>query len=555
MKEKDIKNRTAIYVRVSTTKESQKDSPEHQEGICREKARQLGLNVLEDCIYEDRDTGTNIMSRPAIMQLIGDVKQNKFDVVIFASLSRFSRDTLDSLSLKRTLVNTLGIRLISLDEGYDSFMHDDELKFQIISAVNQKLSEQISFSSRRGIRQSALKGNFIGSIAPYGYRKVTIEDDNKTLKKTLKIVQEHADIVKLIFQLYTAHKMGEKQIVIYLNEEKKVLSPKNGLWGITTIQRVLQNEAYTGVNVFGKYETKTVYNDVQDLSNRSKRLVQRDESLWERSHNPITHDPIISKEVFDLAQEIRLQRGGGKRGGIRYNKNLFAGLIYCAQCGTAMVTMKSKSRSTNKSGKEYRYLICSRRRRLGDAGCNNNFWLPYHPFKEDLLSSISDQIGDISSVETLFAKYRDLIQIDQKDSEKQISQLEKLIETNRQMLFELRKQKMQGVVDEKQFDYERKKYELLINQSEHKLDELRRDIDKKNDLQELYDEIKDSLDDLLTLNFDDTDEFDELKLIIRKLINNITVDRNGNISVRTTFGLHLNENTSSANEVAAGKQS
>lgn len=554
MKEKDIKNRTAIYVRVSTNKESQKDSPEHQEAVCREKARQLNLNVLEDYIYEDRDTGTNIMGRPAILQLIRDVKQNKFDVVIFASMSRFSRDALDSISLKRALVNTLGIRLISLDEGYDSFIHDDELKFQIISAVNQKLSEQISFSSRRGIRQSALKGNFIGSIAPYGYKKVTIKDKNKDLK-TLAIIEEHAEIVRLIFQLYTAHKMGEKQIVNYLNEEKKVPSPKNGLWGITTIQRILQNEAYTGVNVFGKYETKTVYNDVQDLSNRSKRLVQRDESLWERSHNPITHDPIISKEVFDLAQEIRLQRGGGKRGGIRNNKNLFAGLIYCAQCGTAMVSMKSKSRSTNKSGKEYRYLICSRRRRLGDAGCNNNFWLPYHPFKQDLLSSISDQIGDISSVETLFAKYKDLIQIDKKDSEKQIAQLEKSIEINRHLLFELRKEKMEGTIDDKQYEYERKKYELAISQSEHKLNELRRDLDKKNDLQELYDDIKDSLDDLLTLNFDDTEEFDELKLIIRKLINNITVDRNGNISVRTTFGLHLNENASSANEVAAGKQS
>lgn len=97
--------------------------------------------------------------------------------------------------------------------------------------------------------------------------------------------------------------------------------------------------------------------------------------------------------------------------------------------------------------------------------------------------------------------------------------------------------------------------ESAISQSEHKLDELRRDIDKKSDLKELYDDIKDSLDDLLTLNFDDTEEFDELKLIIRKLINNITVNSNGDISVRTPFGLDMNENASSADEVAASLQS
>jgi site-specific DNA recombinase len=153
----NFNTRTAIYVRVSTTKESQKDSPEHQEGICREKARQLSLEVPESNIYEDKDSGTNIINRPAIQQLIKDAQDRKFFIVIFASLSRFSRDTMDSLMLKRTLVDSLGVRLISLEEGYDSLIDGDELKFQIISAVNQKMSEQISLSSKRGIRQSALK--------------------------------------------------------------------------------------------------------------------------------------------------------------------------------------------------------------------------------------------------------------------------------------------------------------------------------------------------------------------------------------------------------------
>ncbi|MEK5256575.1 recombinase family protein [Paenibacillus sp. FSL F4-0125] len=541
--------RTAIYVRVSTTKASQKDSPEHQEAVCREKARQMDLEIIEGNVYEDRDTGTNIINRPAIQQLVNDAKKRRFDVIIFAALSRFSRDSLDSLSLKRIIVDTLGIRLISIDEGYDSLYNNDELKFQIISAVNQKMSEQTSFSSRRGLRQSALKGNFIGSIAPYGYKKIVIDD-----KKTLVPEEDTKEIVQLIFQLYTAHKLGEKEIVNFLNEVKKVKSPKGGFWGVTSIQRILQNEAYTGVNVFGKYESIVVYSSTEYLSDRSKKLVQRDKSKWEKAHDSQTHEAIISKEIFILAQELRLKRGGGKRGGIRNNKNLFSGIIQCAHCGSAMVTMKSKSRSNSKAGKEYRYLICSKRRRQGNVGCNNAFWLPYHPFKEDLLTSISDQIGDISSVELLFNKYKDLINVDQKENEKKITKLEKQIASNRTMLFQLRKDKTLGEIDEKQYSYEKKQFESELLELEYQLEEYCKDVEKKNDLQELYDEIKDSLDDLLTLNFDDEEEFEELKSIIKKLIHKITVDREGNISVKTTFGLQLAETSIVENEIAAGKQ-
>lgn len=541
--------RTAIYVRVSTTKASQKDSPEHQEAVCREKARQMDLEIIEGNVYEDRDTGTNIINRPAIQQLVNDAKKRRFDVIIFAALSRFSRDSLDSLSLKRKIVDTLGIRLISIDEGYDSLYNNDELKFQIISAVNQKMSEQTSFSSRRGIRQSALKGNFIGSIAPYGYKKTVIDD-----KKTLVPVEGTKEIVQLIFQLYTAHKLGEKEIVNFLNEVKKVKSPKGGFWGVTSIQRILQNEAYTGVNVFGKYESKVVYSNTDNLSDRSKKLVQRDQSKWEKAHDPQTHEEIISKDLFNLAQELRLQRGGGKRGGIRNNKNLFSGIIQCVHCGSAMVTMKSKSRSNSKEGKEYRYLICSKRRRQGNVGCSNAFWLPYHPFKEDLLTSISDQISDISSVELLFNKYKDLINVDQKENEKKITKLEKQITSNRTMLFQLRKDKNLGEIDEKQYAYEKKQFESELLELEYQLEEYCKDVEKKNDLQELYDEIKDSLDNLLTLNFDDEEEFEELKSIIKKLIHKITVDREGNISVKTTFGLQLGETNILENEVGVGKQ-
>src|SRR5690606_24658742 len=157
---------------------------------------------------------------------------------------------------------------------------------------------------------SALKGNFTGSVPPYGYRKAVIDG-----RKTLVPDETERHVVRDIFEMYAFRLLGEKAIVRALNQ-RLIPSPKGGLWGVTTIRRILQNEAYTGVNVFGKYETVKVHR-LDDLHDRRNKLVQRDRKAWERSPIGRTHEPIIEPELFERAQAVRLQRGGGRRGGVR----------------------------------------------------------------------------------------------------------------------------------------------------------------------------------------------------------------------------------------------
>jgi Site-specific recombinases, DNA invertase Pin homologs len=509
----------AIYVRVSTTKASQKDSPEHQEGICREKARIMGLETPDDLIYEDRDSGTSIVERQAIRQLLEDAKAGRFQAVLFASLSRFSRDLVDSMALKRMLVDALKIRLISIDENYDSGVDQDEFKFQIFSAVNQKQSEMISLSSRRGIRQSALKGNFTGSIPPYGYRKAVIDG-----RKTLVPDEAESAVVREIFRLYTANRLGDKAIAIVLNE-RGIPSPKGGAWGVTTIQRILQNEAYTGVNVFGKYETVKVHS-LTDLHDRRKKLVQRDKSEWERSVIGRTHEPIIDQEMFRAAQEIRLQRGGGRRGGVRNRKNVFAGLIFCGLCGASMVSLKSK---------EYRYLVCSRRRRQGDAGCRNEYRLPYEPFRDALLADLADKMSAVAPAEEWFEKHCGLIRDDPPEHEREIAELDARIRRCREAIYTLRKDWVDGRLDREQMEFEKSRFEQELRLLEERLAEKKANAPRRGDMDGVHRNVRDALEDLLELNFDDEEEFDELHLILRKLIEAIAVARNGVVMVRTSF--------------------
>jgi DNA invertase Pin-like site-specific DNA recombinase len=520
--------KAAIYVRVSTLKEAQKDSPDHQKNVCLEVARYHGLQVYEEFIYEDRDTGTNIVDRPAIQQLVRDAKRGAFNVIMFSSLSRFARDTADALDLKRKLVNALGLRLVSLEENYDSDIDQDELKFTIVSAVNQKMSEQISHSSRRGIRQSALKGNFTGSIPPYGYKKQTIAG-----KKTLVPDEKTKDIARLIFTLYVLNKMGEKEIVNYLNE-RGIPSPKGGIWGITTIQRILQNEAYVGRNVFCKYEQKKVYTNIADMSQRKNKLVQRDKKEWEYAHNPHTHEAIIEEEMFTKAQEIRLQRGGGKRGGIRNRVNVFAGMIKCAHCGSSLVSMKSKTRSQ----KEYRYLICSKRRRQGPKGCENDSWIPYERFRDDLLGMISSRMRSITSPEELLERHKSSIRIDTVNTEKRLKEIEERIIVNRKLLSDLRREKLLGEIAEEQYKFEKEQCEKKIDKLEWEKAQIEQEISKKDDLYLLYEEVQDALDEMLDLDFE---KFDELHLVVKKLIESITVNKEKEIHVKTMFGIELQE--------------
>ncbi|NMI04798.1 recombinase family protein [Paenibacillus sp. SZ31] len=507
----------AIYVRVSTTKESQKFSPEHQRMDCEEKARQLSLKVREEYIYVDRDSGTSIVGRPSIQTLIEDATKGCFKTILFSSLSRFSRDTYDSLGLKRILVDKLGLRVVSLDENYDSEVDKEEFKFQIFSAVNQKLSEQISISSRRGIRQSGMKGNFLGTIAPLGYDKVKV-DDRKTI-----VPNERAILVQLIFDMYVNQKMGEKEIVKYLNKEE-IPSYKGGKWGITSVERILTNEIYTGKNIFNKFTVVKVYNDINNMSDRSKKLVKRDKELWEESGKQ-THEAIISEELFRKAQEVRLKRGGGKRGGVRNKVNVFAGIIKCKHCESSLNIVTSNGKKNT-----YRYLVCSKRRRQGETGCGNHNRIPYDDFKDALIQSLSEKLrAKIKSGKaiTITKKARE-------DTGKLIIKLEKQIQNARKLLFEIRKQKLNDEIDDEQYEFEKEQYEQEIKQKQAQLSKMKDDLERDLNDNEQFNEIIISLDELSNLS--QFTEVDQVNLILKKLVSNITVDNANNVEIHSVLG-------------------
>lgn len=526
MHKNNINSKARAYVRVSTLKDAQKDSPEHQEGLIRERA--LSDNMDIDQVYTDKGTATNIIEREDVQQMVEDAKQRKFNTIYFASLSRFSRDTLDAISLKRILVNALGVRVISIEDMYDSGKEDNEMVFTMISSVNQQQSENTSKSSKRGIRQSAKKGNFTGSVPPYGYKKVVVDG-----RKTLEVVPEEAAVVRDLYDRYVNQGMGEKSLTVYLND-LGIPSSKGGVWGLSSVQRILQNENYTGFLVYGKMESIKVYEDVNDLQNRRKKLVQRDKGAWEKTEFQ-THEAIVSKELFDEAQRIRLIRGGGSRGGRRSYVNVFAKFIFCKHCGSAMVTMASGRERKSGDMTYYRYLMCSKRRRQGVNGCDNSSWVPYYELRDGLIQQIIERLSRVGEgIEGLDKAAEKQLIIQAKDFEKDITKLEKQISNNRRLLFEIRRQSMNDEIDTEQYEFEKSQYEKEIKDSELKLMGLNKRSEELKNKERVLKEVGKSVNALKSIT-----NLDDVELVrgpLSKLIQRIEFDKDGEIDIHSFLG-------------------
>ena len=520
------------YVRVSTQKDSQKDSPEHQISMIIKHAAFEGVTLTNNDFYEDRSSATTIMDREDVQQMIEDAKKGGIRSIWFASLSRFSRDVIDAVSLKRILVNALKIRVVSIEDGYDSAKKDDELLFNIKAAVNQNTSGDISTSSRRGIEESAEAGNYIGSIAPYGYKKVIIDDIRMKSgkRKTLEVLPDKAEIVRMIYDLYVNQGMGEKSIVLYLNGENErgevYPSYKGNGWGLTSVQSILQNENYTGFNVYGRHTTEVAYDDLNNLMNRRKKLVKKPKAEWKKTKFP-THEAIISKEMFDRAQDLRLQRGGGLRGGRRSFVNVFAKMIFCKECASAMVTMAGKA---GKDGKEYRYLMCSRRRRMGASGCTNDKWIPYAEMRDELINGILLRLR--VRLKEFERGVREIgVRVPGGDHDKEKRKLEKRVEDNRRLLFQIRRQNMLGELDKSQYEFEREEYDKEITEAEKRLSQIEAEQRRVIDIGRISSEAQKAIQGLTKLSsFEDVEK---VRPLLMQCVQRIEVDKGGEVMIET----------------------
>lgn len=367
-----------IYARSSLGRAKQGDTVEHQVEMIKEFAKRSNLNVIFDdrFIYEDDGDSaykTTLLQRSSMKRMIEDIDKGLIKWVFFKGISRFARDSAESISTAKRL-NNKGVRVISLEENYDSF-RDDPTMFQIYSVMAEQESRKTSIRVSLGNKQKARNGLWSGTIPPLGYVKIKDLQDEE-LKKTLLSEGKHphslypdgyAHIINKIFTMFVHEDMGRKKIVSYLNDmgyrtnRGKVFQEKH-------VVDILRNRVYVGDIVYGK----TRYNYVED-EERKKKIqvtVHVDEEDWAIKEN--AHPPIIDRKLFEMAQNKLDVNKNKFNFGRRFNaaRHPLTGLLKCNKCGSPMICQKRTNTKKDGTKLEYRYYVCSTYHRKGRHVCD-----------------------------------------------------------------------------------------------------------------------------------------------------------------------------------------
>lgn len=371
--------RAAIYVRVSTDSDAQKDSPDNQIATCKEYAQEHDMTVSSEFIYNDAGvSGTEMEQRREVQRLLHDARCGRFDVVLFVAISRFSRDLSDALQMKKRLETVYGIRMVSIEEGYDSAIdgRNSEMVFTVHAMLAAHKSQEMSKAIQRGLRQSAKRGRHTGNIAPFGYAKGS---DGR-----LRLDPMTAPIVVDIFQMYQSG-LGCQAIARILNDRhvptaSVLAARRETLWQASTVRNMLRNPVYIGTIVAHRYTSLPDVTQSRQADSRITRLQTRDEDEWISVEH--AHPSIVDLPLFSAVQSLMDDKSQNK--GLKQTSNLLAGKLYCRECQSKMVIVSSRPRKS----RTYRYIVCSRVRRLGPKACENHAKLRY----EDVIGAVLQQL-------------------------------------------------------------------------------------------------------------------------------------------------------------------
>jgi len=331
--------RACAYCRVSTDSEDQKTSYDSQR-IHYKNYIEENPNYEFVGIYADEGiTGTQTKKREQFNQMMSDALNGKIDLIIAKSISRFARNTVDTLNCVRTL-REHDVDVYFEKENIHTLGLSNELFLTLYSAFAQAESESISENVKAGVRMKMKRGELVGKYAPFGYLY------DKELNK-LVIDESKKDIIIYIFEEYSKG-IGFRTITLNLNE-LGIPSPTGRKWCHASVRRVITNEKYVGDLRSGKYYSDNV------ISHKRKVNYGEKEQYFTSNH----HEAIISRELWNKCQEILEKRSkivklDGNRDKFS-RKYPFSSKIYCGICGERFIRRSYKIRSNNK---EVAYWIC-----------------------------------------------------------------------------------------------------------------------------------------------------------------------------------------------------
>lgn len=366
--------RVAAYCRVSTDSEEQLTSYEAQRTYYTDKIMSNPEWTMAGLFADEGITGTSAQKRPEFLRMICQCRQKKIDLILTKSVSRFARNTVDSLKYVRIL-KELGIAVFFEEQNINTLDADNEMLLTIHSAFSQAESETMSSRVKWGKREAMREGKAIIQYNRlYGYRR---GDNNKP-----EIIPEQAEVVRRIYQQYLTG-ASLRMIQDTLEGEQVLNVAGKPEWSLNVIRNILTSEKYCGDVLMQK-----TY-----ISDCISRKTIRNNGQLPKYLLPDHHEAIVDRQTFDAVQAEMARRSAGRSpsrknaptGRTSYaSKYALSERLVCGECGTLY-----RRCVWAKRGKKRTVWRCVSRLDYGTKYCHNSPSLDEEPLQRAILTAIN----------------------------------------------------------------------------------------------------------------------------------------------------------------------
>ena len=369
----DISLRVTFYARVSSEKDEQLNSLDNQISYYRNFIKKNANWEFVEGYIDEGLSGISTKKRENFHNMVNDAKAGLFDLVITKEITRFARNTLDSIQYTRDLLS-YGVGVFFQNDNINTLDEDSELRLTIMSGIAQdelrKLSSRIKFGHQEAIKKNVVLGN----SRIFGYRK-----DNKRLV----IDEKEAEMVRELFALYATDSYSMKQIEeIFWNKGYRNNNGKRICH--STMSNTISNPKYKGYYVGNKVK-------IVDMFTKKQKFLPPEEWVMFKDETGEIVPAIVSEELWEQANSVLKRRSRDVKN--RQNRcnhpNLLTGKMYCTHCGKLYYRKDSKDRKGNVLSR----WICSGKINNGADSCPS-FTIYEEEIKEVLYEVFKDTAED-----------------------------------------------------------------------------------------------------------------------------------------------------------------
>ena len=399
----DLKMRVTYYARVSSESDEQLNSLENQMQYYEDYIRQNTNWIFVKGYIDEGISGKDASKRENFLAMIDDAKNDKFDFIITKEITRFARNTLDSIMYTRKLLS-YGVAVFFQNDNINTLDEDSELRLTIMSGIAQDELRKLSSRIKFGHKQAIKNGIVLGNSRMFGYDK----NNGK-----LVINEPEAEMVRLIFNLYSTGEYSMKQIENIL-WEKGYKNHNGNKISHTTLSNTIANPKYKGYYVGNKVK-------IVDLFSAKQKFLPEEEWVMYKDLTGDVVPQIVEEDIWEEANKVLKKRSDDvkNRRGKCCHTNIFTGKLYCSHCGTPYYRKDSVAGGMKNNSK----WICSNKIHNGAAAC------PSFPVYESELTKIIFEVFSINKkkmeeyIEQYIEMYKSL------DNTSEVESLEKLNNT------------------------------------------------------------------------------------------------------------------------------